>query len=51
VRFLKPQGRFKHLFKPENASILEAIQRNVDKNWDLSDKNFYLLGFFHKNTK
>jgi pyruvate ferredoxin oxidoreductase beta subunit len=35
TEFLKPQGRFKHLFKPENAPILEAIQKNVDNNWEL----------------
>jgi pyruvate ferredoxin oxidoreductase beta subunit len=28
--FLKPQGRFKHLFKPENAGLLEEIQADVD---------------------
>jgi pyruvate ferredoxin oxidoreductase beta subunit len=35
TEFLKPQGRFKHLFKPENALILEAIQQSVDKNWEI----------------
>ncbi len=29
--FLKPQGRFKHLFKPENAELLELIQAEVDR--------------------
>ncbi|MDR2152294.1 MAG: pyruvate ferredoxin oxidoreductase, partial [Helicobacteraceae bacterium] len=28
------QGRFKHLFKPENAHILEQWQKNVDAQWD-----------------
>ncbi len=28
--FLKPQGRFKHLFKPENAELLAQIQQEVD---------------------
>ena len=32
--FLKPQGRFKHLFKPENAELLKSIQEEVDKNWE-----------------
>jgi pyruvate ferredoxin oxidoreductase beta subunit len=32
--FLKPQGRFKHLFKPENAELLAAIQAEVDSNFD-----------------
>jgi pyruvate ferredoxin oxidoreductase beta subunit len=31
--FLKPQGRFKHLFKPENAALLEEIQSDVDEYW------------------
>ncbi len=31
--FLKPQGRFKHLFKPGNESMLEEIQREVDRKW------------------
>ncbi len=29
--FLKPQGRFKHLFTPENAELLAAVQRGVDE--------------------
>jgi len=29
--FLKPQGRFKHLFKPENAELLKTIQAEVDR--------------------
>ncbi len=33
VEFLKPQGRFKHLFKEENKHILEEIQKDVDENW------------------
>lgn len=32
--FLKPQGRFKHLFKPENAELLAEIQADVDSNLD-----------------
>lgn len=32
--FFKPQGRFKHLFKPENAELLAAIQAEVDRYWD-----------------
>ncbi len=31
--FLKGQGRFKHLFKPENKEVIEKIQGMVDKNW------------------
>ena len=32
--FLKPQGRFKHLFTPENAELLKAVQAEVDRYWD-----------------
>jgi pyruvate ferredoxin oxidoreductase beta subunit len=34
VDFLKPQGRFKHLFAPENEWILKRAQEDVDKNWE-----------------
>ena len=33
IEFLKPQGRFKHLFKEENKHILEEIQNDIDENW------------------
>jgi pyruvate ferredoxin oxidoreductase beta subunit len=36
--FLKTQGRFKHLFKPENAELLAEIQSDVDAYWE------YVLG-------
>jgi pyruvate ferredoxin oxidoreductase beta subunit len=36
--FLEPQGRFKHLFKPENAELLAEIQSDVDEYWE------YVLG-------
>jgi pyruvate ferredoxin oxidoreductase beta subunit len=37
--FLKTQGRFKHLFKPENKKVIEKIQGMVDENWEkLLDK-------------
>ena len=32
--FLKPQGRFKHLFAPGNEALLAEIQADVDKAWD-----------------
>jgi pyruvate ferredoxin oxidoreductase beta subunit len=31
--YLKTQGRFRHLFKPENKQLLEAIQKEVDRRW------------------
>ncbi|MGB4440699.1 MAG: thiamine pyrophosphate-dependent enzyme [Coriobacteriia bacterium] len=32
--FLKPQGRFKHLFAPGNEALLAEIQADVDRAWD-----------------
>ncbi|MDY0195810.1 MAG: thiamine pyrophosphate-dependent enzyme [Sulfurovaceae bacterium] len=32
--YLAAQGRFKHLFKPENAHILEEWQKRVDAKWE-----------------
>lgn len=34
AEWLKPQGRFKHLFKDVNADKLDEIQRFVDDQWD-----------------
>ncbi|MBI5561871.1 MAG: pyruvate ferredoxin oxidoreductase [Deltaproteobacteria bacterium] len=33
AEWLKPQGRFKHLFKPENKNLLDAFQERVDAEW------------------
>jgi pyruvate ferredoxin oxidoreductase beta subunit len=32
--FLRPQGRFKHLFKPGNEHLIEQFQQEVDRRWD-----------------
>ncbi len=32
--WLKPQGRFMHLFRPEYAHVLEELQGHVDREWD-----------------
>jgi pyruvate ferredoxin oxidoreductase beta subunit len=32
--FLKPQGRFRHLFAPKFAKDLEELKRQVDSNWN-----------------
>ncbi|MBR1508623.1 MAG: pyruvate ferredoxin oxidoreductase [Eubacterium sp.] len=32
--FLRPQGRFKHLFKPENEELLAQYQAEVDRRWE-----------------
>ena len=34
VDWLKPQGRFKHAFKPGNEGILEELQRHTDEEWE-----------------
>ncbi len=31
--FLKPQGRFRHLFSPENTHIIEELQAGIDRKW------------------
>ncbi|MBN2058585.1 MAG: pyruvate ferredoxin oxidoreductase [Candidatus Saganbacteria bacterium] len=33
TEFLKLQGRFRHLTKPGNEAIIEAIQKEVDRRW------------------
>ena len=32
--FLKPQGRFKHLFKSGNEHLIESFQEEVDRRWE-----------------
>lgn len=32
--FLKPQGRFKHLFQPKNEWAMKRFQELVDKEWE-----------------
>ncbi|MBN1823851.1 MAG: hypothetical protein JW803_05995 [Endomicrobiales bacterium] len=34
TEWLKPQARFKHLFRPENKGLLEQIQAEVDAKWE-----------------
>jgi len=36
--FLKPQGRFKHLFKEENKHVIEKIQKDIDSHWEYLEK-------------
>lgn len=38
TEWLKSQGRFRHLFKEENAWIIDAIQEQVDKDWEELNK-------------
>jgi len=38
LEWLKLQGRFRHLFKEENAGVVEEIQRQVDEYWDELNK-------------
>jgi pyruvate ferredoxin oxidoreductase beta subunit len=33
LEWLKPQGRFRHLFKEENSWMISEIQAEVDKDW------------------
>jgi len=34
VDFLKPQGRFKHLFTPQNEALLKQAQEQIDQYWE-----------------
>jgi pyruvate ferredoxin oxidoreductase beta subunit len=34
AEFMKPQGRFKHIFAPENEGLLKLAQANVDAYWE-----------------
>ncbi len=36
--FLKPQGRFRHVFDPANKHILEEMQAQVDREWERLNK-------------
>jgi len=38
IEWFRSQGRFRHLFKPENAAILEEIQNKVDADWEKLQK-------------
>jgi pyruvate ferredoxin oxidoreductase beta subunit len=31
--FLRPQGRFRHLFREENKHVIEKLQAEVDRKW------------------
>jgi len=44
VEFLKPQNRFRHLFKPENAKLLEELQAEVDSRWELLKRKVDCFG-------
>jgi pyruvate ferredoxin oxidoreductase beta subunit len=44
VEFLKPQGRFKHLFAPENEWMLKQIQEDIDQDWDLLQRQVAFTG-------
>lgn len=38
IEYMKLQGRFKHLFKPENAWVIDKLQKHVDEQWDWLQK-------------
>jgi pyruvate ferredoxin oxidoreductase beta subunit len=38
LEWIKPQGRFRHLFKEENAWVLEEFQKRVDEEWEELNK-------------
>jgi pyruvate ferredoxin oxidoreductase beta subunit len=34
TEFLQPQGRFRHLFSPENEWVIKKLQEEVDAEWE-----------------
>ncbi len=38
TEWLKSQGRFRHLFKEENAWVIEEYQKQVDEDWEELNK-------------
>jgi len=36
--FLKPQGRFKHMFAPGNEHLLKQLQEDIDMEWERLNK-------------
>ncbi len=38
TEFLKPQGRFRHIFSPANKQVLDDLQADTDKRWELLQK-------------
>jgi len=32
--YLAAQGRYKHLFKPENRHVIDAIQKDINEKWE-----------------
>jgi len=34
TEWLKMQGRFKHILKPENKLVVEAFQKRIDERWE-----------------
>lgn len=45
TEFLKPQGRFRHLFEPGKEKLIEQIQEMIDKNWEklLKEEEMFTL--------
>jgi pyruvate ferredoxin oxidoreductase beta subunit len=37
--YLRGQGRFRHMFKPQNKDLLEEVQRVTDERWERVLKN------------
>ena len=35
IDYLKPQGRFKHMFNPGNEWMIEEVQKETDRQWEM----------------
>lgn len=44
IEWYKSQGRFRHLFKPENQELLSELQKYVDTDWEILVKKTECFG-------
>jgi len=44
TEWYKNQGRFKHLFSPENQGLLKELQQHVDDDWNILIKKTECFG-------
>jgi len=51
TEFLKPQGRFKHMFSPENEYMLKQAQEYVDNQWEHLQKEAAFWGEEEKSEE
>jgi len=35
IKYLKPQGRFSHMFEKGNEWMIEEVQQQTDRQWEM----------------